>query len=136
MVFKRSLKRIIMVSFILIISLILLFIFDPPVERTVQFEKYQVSYEWRLFNNELCNRRTYAHCSDNKFNKNIAEIKLCKKLLEEYTGQDVIKNYLVEIVNDTYLFNMRYRDIVGSTVVNIDSLKRHGEQIFQEQYIE
>lgn len=122
-------KRIFIITFVILI--IGLYLFDPPLKRTIEFEGYKVEYEWRLFNNLYCNSKTAGHCHTNETNKINAEVKFYQQLLAGYNGQGKIKKKLIDAVGTTVRFRMRYIEITKSTPIKIDSLLKYKDEIFR-----
>ena len=124
-------KKILILVTIFLIGLITLYRFDPVFKRKVSFENYSVEYEWRLFNNSYCNSKTAGHCYTNDTNKINAEIKMCRKMLDDYKGQENIKKKLIEIVNNTYRFKFTYQELTKTRRIKIDSVIKYKDEIFK-----
>ena len=124
-------KKILILLTIFFIGLIILYRFDPVFKRKVSFENYSVEYEWRLFNNSYCNSKTAGHCYTNETNNINAEIKMCRKMLDDFNGQENIKKKLIEIVNNTYRFNVSYYELTKTKNIKIDSLIKYKDEIFK-----
>ena len=120
------------ITILLFLGLATLFIIDPVFSRNVKFADYSVDYEWRIFNNSYCNIKTSDHCFTNATNKANAEIRLYRKLIENYKGQKIIKEKLESVVKTTYIFGMTYSDLTRSSVVKFDSIVKYKDQIFMD----
>jgi len=117
---------------IFLIGFVIIYRFDPVIEREVSYENYSVKYDWRIFNNSYCNSKTASHCYTNETNKTNAEIELYRQMLENYNGQENIKLKLIEVVNSTYRFNMIYSELTKTRRVEIDSLKKYKDIVFRK----
>jgi len=117
---------------IFLIGFVIIYRFDPVIEREVSYENYSVKYDWRIFNNSYCNSKTAGHCYTNETNKTNAEIELYRQMLENYNGQENIKLKLIEVVNSTYRFNMIYSELTKTRRVEIDSLKKYKDIVFRK----
>ncbi len=125
-------KKIIIISILILLGLGTTYFIDPVFEREVRFDNYSVKYEWRIFNNSYCNSKTAGHCFTNQTNKLNAEIELYRQLLDNYNGEEKIKQKLKDVVNKTYRFDMTYSEITKTRNVEIDSLKKYKDEIFRK----
>ncbi len=125
-------KKIVIPIVMVLLGLGLLFRFDPVFKRYVNFNKFSVEYEWRIFNNLYCNSKTFGHCYTNETNKTNAEIELYKQLLDNFNGDEIIEQKLKEIVRNTYRFDRTYLELTNSNEIKIDSLKKYKDEIFRQ----
>ena len=121
---------------IILVSGILLFVFDPAFNRTEKFADFSTEYEWRIFNNAYCNWKTHGHCADNNLNKINAERKLWKTLAENYGGEKNIKEKLENVVLSHYQFHMTYTEHLKIVEINIDSIIKHKDDLFEQLFID
>ncbi|WP_027420717.1 hypothetical protein [Crocinitomix catalasitica] len=115
--------------------LIGLYFYDPSFLRTLKFDKFEVDYNWRIFNNSYCNKKTHGHCATNDFNKINAEISLVKKLVENYDGQSNYKIKIEETVRNNGWLSIRYSKLTDDAEVNIDSLIKYKDEVFVNMWI-
>lgn len=128
----KSKKKIFLSTLVVLIGIGLLFRYDPIFKNNVNFDRYYVEYEWRIFNNLYCNFKTYGHCYTNETNKINAEIELYKQLLDNFEKEEIIEKKLKEIVRTTYRFDRTYRELTNSKEIEIDSLKKYKDEIFRQ----
>ena len=125
-------KRVLIIALLLIAGLVCLYIFDPPFTRTVEFGDYSVEYRWRIFNNFHQTLKTFGHCPTNEIERYTGEVTLYKKLIENYHGQEEIKEYLVEVVKTKYGFATTYLELTGNSEIDIDTIIKYKDEIFHE----
>ena len=125
-------KKIIIISVLILIGIGTIYFIDPTFERKVTFDNYSVKYEWRFFNNSYCNSKTGGHCYTNETNKINAEIELYLQLLENYNGEEKIEQKLKEVVNKTYRFDMAYSELTETRIVEMDLLKKYKGIVFKK----
>ena len=121
---------------IVLISGIPLFVFDPGFNRTEKFADYSTEYEWRIFNNSYCNWKTHGHCADNNLNKLNAERRLWQTLAENYNGEKTVKEKLENIVLNNSQFHRTYTGYLKITKINVDSIVKHKDELFEQLYID
>lgn len=127
---KRN-KKIIVSILAVLVSIGILFRFDPAFKRDLTFAGHTVEYDWRIFNSIYCNYISNDHCRDNNTNKLNAEIELCRYLLDNFNGDQRVEQKLKEIVSCTYRLDMAYGELPGSNEIKIDTLRKYKEQIFR-----
>ena len=125
-------KRIVIISLLVLVGLGMVYFIDPAFEREVTFDKYSAKYEWRIFNNSYCNFRTAGHCFTNQINKLNAEIEIYREILDNYNGEEKIERKLKDVVNKTYRFDMIYSELTKTRNVEIDSLKKYKDIVFRK----
>ena len=128
-------KLILIIPIFILIGILMLFLLDPAFKRELEFQNHTVEYDWRIFNNDFCNYRTHDHCADNEFNKYNAEIELLNKLTESYNGQKTIENRLIEAVNQLPMSKRIYTDLTNSSELQVDSIIKYQNEIFQKMWI-
>lgn len=122
--------KIVIIAIVLILGLVTLFIFDPVFTRKLEFADYSVDYKWRIFDNMYCKITARDHCWGNSTYKADAEIRLYRKLIDNYNRQKIIKEELERIVKTSYRFGMAYSDLTKGSVVDIDTIIKYKDQIF------
>ena len=121
---------------LILIAVLGLFFIDPAFSRTKNFADFSTMYDWRIFDNSFCSWKSKGHCADNKFNELNAERRLWLTLAENYKGEYSIKEKLENVVLSHYHFHMIYTEHLKIAEINIDSIVKHREELFEPLFID
>ena len=115
----------------LIVTSIVLFIFDPAFTRTIKFDIHEVQYKWRLFDNEFCNLQTGGHCHTNYTNQFNAKVELYTKVIATYKDQEEIGIQLIKVIIQNPRLFQTFEELTNSKEIQIDSLVKYKDEIFK-----